>query len=370
MCEYLTDLSQQIFQNGHYFTSITETTFKHHHPTTRNTIMNIPLIFLLLFMLTACAPKIYQPGPEITAPHLTPNQYITADGVHLPYKQWLPKHGNPTAVIIAVHGFNDYSHFFAQPAEFFSQQGMACYAYDQRHFGGSPQRGLWSGAAAYVQDLGLFVRLIKQRHPDAPVYVLGESMGGAIVINAMAASSINQATGFIWVAPAVWARATMPWYQPLLLWGLAHTVPWLTLTGKGIKVRPSDNIQMLQALAKDPLFIKASRVETLYGLVDLMDAASLKAQTLEGSTLLLYGDKDDIIPKKPTYAFARQWLTNRPQHKTVAFYENGHHMLLRDLDAQLPWRDILAWIKSPAAPLPSGADQHARKVLHDDGRAD
>ncbi len=31
-------------------------------------------------------------------------------------------------------------------------------------------------------------------------------------------------------------------------------------------------------------------------------------------------------------------------------------MLLRDLQAEIVWRDIAAWLEDPAARLPSGAD--------------
>jgi hypothetical protein len=35
-------------------------------------------------------------------------------------------------------------------------------------------------------------------------------------------------------------------------------------------------------------------------------------------------------------------------------------MLLRDLQAEVVWKDIAAWIDRPNLPLPSGADGSAR----------
>jgi hypothetical protein len=40
----------------------------------------------------------------------------------------------------------------------------------------------------------------------------------------------------------------------------------------------------------------------------------------------------------------------------VAIYENGYHMLLRDLQAETVWTDIAAWIADASQPLPSGSD--------------
>ena len=318
---------------------------------------------MLLTLLQGCLPSSYKPGSAITIGQLATHQYITPDGAFLPLKQWLPPPDKTISVLIAVHGFNDYSHFFQHPGDFFMQHGIASYAYDQRGFGGSPLRGLWSGIDAYAQDLILFVELVKHKHPGLPVYLLGESMGGAIIIAAMTQAKTPPVNGLILAAPAVWARTTMPWYQQGLLWTLAHTLPWLTLTGKGIKVTPSDNIAMLRALGKDPLVIKKTRVEALYGLADLMDIAQQKANQINDKTLVLYGDKDEIIPRQPTYQFIQHFLQSQQQKKTVAFYKNGYHMLLRDLQAPVLWQDILAWIQSPLAPLPSGADKYARQTL-------
>ena len=303
-----------------------------------------PLLALLLLMSqSGCMPLTYPPGAKNTEAQLGVNTYRTEDGVGLPLRSWLPE-TEPHAVLIALHGFNDYSRFFEAPGTYFSNQGIACFAYDQRGFGSSPKRGLWAGIDTYINDLQIFVRLVKQRYPTYPVYLLGESMGGAIVITAMSRLQLPEVEGIILAAPAIWARSTMPWYQTGLLWTLAHSLPWLTLTGKGVRVTASDNINMLRAMSRDPWVIKATRVETLYGLANLMDAAFGSATSLGGNTLLLYGEKDEVIPKKPTHAFLQQLLAADTTKKTVTIYPHGYHMLLRDLQAPMVWKDIVDWI--------------------------
>lgn len=318
---------------------------------------------LLLITLSGCVPSIYPPTVKLNEPQLSEAIFHTEDGASLPLRQWLPK-PETRAVIIAVHGFNDYSRFFAMPGEYFSKQGIACFAYDQRGFGMAPQHGLWVGSDAYTKDLQAMVRLIKQRYPKQPLYLLGESMGGAIVITAMSRLDMPEVAGVILAAPALWSRSTMPWYQSSLLWMLAHSLPWLTLTGKGIHVVASDNIAMLRALGLDPWVIKATRVETLYGLTNLMDTAFSSATSLHGNILMLYGEKDDIIPKEPTYAFLQQLLKSDKEKKTVAIYQQGYHMLLRDLQAPTVWKDVVAWINARSDKLPSGADNWAQQVLN------
>ena len=319
---------------------------------------------LLLLLLAACAtPMTYPAGPRAAAPQFDRDRFIAADGAVLPFRKWLPENGAPRAVIVALHGFNDYSNFFAEPGAWLAERGVASYAYDQRGFGESPGRGLWAGEETMARDLADFVALVRARHPGLPVHVLGESMGGAVAMTAATGPTPPAADGIILSAPAVWGRAAMSWYERLALWVAAHTFPGMTLTGRGLNITPSDNVEMLRALGRDPLVIKETRVETIHGLVGLMDAALAAAPRFQARALVLYGRKDEIIPGRPTFDMVRRLPGLAAARQSFALYKDGYHMLLRDLQAETVWRDILAWIGDAAAPLPSGADGEARTVL-------
>lgn len=319
-------------------------------------IKNIPvsgIIAVVLLVVSACSPLEHPPGKQIGEPKLEKDRYIAADGSMLPVRSWLPKNSPSRAVLVALHGFNDYSNFFASPGEYLSAHGIVCYSYDQRGFGGAPGRGFWSGIEAYTNDLSGFVQEIRTRHPGVPLYVLGESMGGAVAIVAMTGSKPPDVDGVILVAPAVWGRKTMPWYQRWLLAVAAHVFPWLELTGKGMKISPSDNIEMLRSLARDPLVIKTTRADTLYGLTNLMDEALSRAEELHVPTLVQYGANDQVIPKKPLLLM----LEKMQKDTRRVFYEHGYHMLLRDTQGEKPLADIVAWITDHNNPLPYGTDK-------------
>ncbi|HIJ89037.1 MAG TPA: alpha/beta hydrolase [Desulfuromonadales bacterium] len=319
------------------------------------------LIAVTLLTLSACSPLVNHPGPQITVPKIDHEHFIAADGALLPLRRWLPIDAPATALVIALHGFNDYSNAFASSGSYLSSRGIGCYAYDQRGFGGAPGRGLWSGTEAYSGDLAAFVAVVRTLHPNVPLYLMGESMGGAVTIVTMTGSHPPGVDGVILVAPAVWGRDTMPWYQRWLLAVTAHTVPWLELTGKGLKIRPSDNIEMLRGLGRDPLVIKATRIDTMHGLTNLMDSALVRAQHLRVPTLVQYGEHDQVIPQQPTLLM----LEKMPAATKKAFYRNGYHMLLRDLQGEKPLADIVAWITDHNQPLPYGSDtwQGAGKKL-------
>jgi len=300
--------------------------------------------------LAACSPRVNNPGPPLRPPQLATDHFTAADGAVLPVRSWLPRAAPVKAVVVALHGFNDYSNSFVAAGNFLSRQGIACYAYDQRGFGRAPGSGLWAGVTAYSNDLTAFVYEVRKQQPGLPLYLLGESMGGAVTIVALTGGTPPPVDGVILVAPAVWGRETMPWYQRWLLAVGARTLPWLKLTGDGLNIVPSDNIEMRRALSRDPLVIRATRIDCMYGLTNLMDAALLNAGKLQLPTLILYGKKDQIIPREPTF----RMLATMPKTTRTAFYENGYHMLLRDLQGEKPLTDIAAWITDHDSRLPYG----------------
>ena len=346
-------------------------------------IGSIWLLLAILLFWSGCAPTIDDearlagigtpraaPEPK-PVPGFTRDGFVTADGQGLPLRSWLPS-GEVKAVILALHGFNDYSNAFEGPGASWAEHGIATYAYDQRGFGAAPERGLWAGRAALAADAATAAQTLRRIYPGVPLYLLGDSMGGAVAVVAMTGESGARAPdvdGVVLSAPAVWGRATMEIMPRLALWAGVRLMPELTLTGRGLKIKPSDNIEMLRALSRDPLVIKATRVDTIYGLVDLMDAALASAPHLDVPLLVMYGGKDEIVPREPLRRFVASLPPECRRRARFAWYEDGYHMLLRDLEGPLVIADVASWVQHPTAPLPSGADNGAAQAfLNDAGR--
>jgi len=304
-------------------------------------------LFCCLVLLSACAPQFTSPhSPPLAEPQLKATSFISFDGTELDLRTWLPGGGmdDTRFIFIAVHGFNDYSNFIKYPAQYFTQNRIAVYAYDQRGFGNTPVRGRWSSRETMARDLKTLVRLVAQKYPAMPIFLLGHSMGGALIIKAMSGENHPGVAGAILVAPAVWARSTIPFYQKGGLWVMAHTIPWYRVTGQILKRTACSNIEVLREQGRDPLVIKETRFDTIYGLQSLMDAAYAAADHFSLKTLVLYGENDEIIPQKPVLAAFQRFPTESDDQKKIILYENGYHMLLRDLQAENVMRDIVAWV--------------------------
>ena len=283
-------------------------------------------------------------GPVKIEPRLTTDAVIAADGYRLPLRRWTPEPGVPTrAVILALHGFNDYSKSFDGPGGYFAGRGVAMYAYDQRGFGATRDPGVWAGGDTLAADARAVLKLLVKAHPGSPVFLMGESMGGAAAVLALTSGEPLPVRGVVLSAPAVWGFETMDFWPRTALKLANAALPGMVATAPPeLNIRPSDNIAMLRALADDPLVIKGARVDALHGLTEMMGAALAALPRLDLPTLALYGAHEQVLPPEPV-AKARALLAANPK-ATVKVYPDGWHMLLRDLQAARVWEDAAAWI--------------------------
>jgi alpha-beta hydrolase superfamily lysophospholipase len=321
----------------------------------------VRVLLLALLALAACEPRTQRIGPPIDQPQFTDNVFHTADGAKLPVRMWVQWHGDtsrkPLGIILALHGFNDHSGGLALPGSGLSRRGYRVYAYDQRGFGASPQHGVWPGSEQLISDLKTATRLLKARFPDEPLYLLGESMGGAVIMAASVEADPPMADGMILVSPAIWGLQTQSNFNRNVLELVGHAVPWMTVIPRGLVVRASSSNRALIAMARDPLVIKETRIDSAYGLVDLMTRAyAATAQLKFPRTLILFGAQEAIISRSAVSLMLKRLPNLSPDKLRVALYPKGYHLLLRDWDAITVYDDIAAWIKDPSAPLPSGAD--------------
>jgi len=210
-----------------------------------------------------------------------------------------------------------------------------------------------------VDDLLTACALIRTRHPTAILVVAGESMGGAVAICAFASDRPPTADRLVLFSPAVWGWSDQSIPENVTLWLAAHTMPetkleppsWLTR-----KIRATDNIEILRRMSRDRNLIFDTRIDTIYGLVGLMQDAQDQIGRVRIPMLYQYGANDDIIP----LSAAKHAVRKIGPSARSAFYAENYHLLNRDIHRERPLGDALAFMRDASAPLPSGAP----RVLH------
>jgi len=312
---------------------------------------------LSLAPLCACAPTVQlagQPGASFAGPCLEADDFVSFDGARLATQTWAPRGEAPWAVVIAVHGMDDYSNAFHIAGPAWAADGILTIAYDQRGFGRSPGRGVWAGQAVMAHDLDVLVRLARARYPQATIAVVGESMGASVAIAAFAGPDPPPADRLVLVSPAVWGWTSQPLAYRAALWLVAHVDGPAVISPPSFltdHIRASDNVPELIRMGRDRLMIWGARTDTLYGLVGLMQTGADQIGATRAATLVMVGAHDQIIPKTAIRDAVRRL---RPDQRS-AYYAHGWHLLLVDRQAPVVFGDVESFLRDPTAPLPSAA---------------
>jgi alpha-beta hydrolase superfamily lysophospholipase len=279
---------------------------------------------------------------------------LAHDGARLGLTVWSPAPGTPPDhVIVGIHGMNNYAGEFRLAAPEWAAQGRVVYAYDQRGFGRSVNRGLWPVEELMREDLRTATRLARARHPGATLTVIAISMGAAVAITAFASPRPPEADRLILSGPGLrgWG-ALSPAFR--------GTLKLMTALSPGLVVRPpalvkprmSDNAAFICLQDADPLHAKENRVDQLAGAVTLMERAHEAAARLPEAlpVLAAYGAHDRVVPPVGPRRTGKRF----PSHVRTVYYPDGYHILLSDNQRGKVIADYAAFMDNPSAPLPSG----------------
>lgn len=297
---------------------------------------NLAPVFLVAALLGCSAGgPLEAPGPR----EGNSDGLQAADGTTLAVSRWPA--ARPEAVLIAVHGYGDYGpSTFARAAQYWADAGITTIAYDQRGFGRNQSRGYWPGAEALVNDLRGVVGQVRAQQRCLPVMVLGHSMGGGV---ALAAAPDLEVDGLILAAPAIWGGTEFNPLHRIAAWTAASLVPERRFTGEGVvKIQASDNIDMLRGLGRDPLYLRPPSAREIWGLVRVTDLAATASARVQQPSLLLLGAKDQILPQAAVLRVYDR--LSGPGEEII--YEDGWHLLFRDLQAERVWRDVRDWVRA------------------------
>ena len=287
---------------------------------------------------------------ELTQDMITKDEYLK-DYI-FNFKHWGVREKS-AAIILAIHGYNDHSGSFKIPANFFQKFNIYTTAFDLRGFGRNEDLGEWYPLSYHINDIKEKVLNLKKENPSKDIFLMGESMGGAILISLLNLEKNLPIEGVILIAPAIWNFTERNFFKSLSLNLLSKIFPNLSLSGKGvIKIKASNNQKMLKELSEDPFFVHKPKIKSLHGVVELMDKsyndAILFFKKPPYKTLLLIPIIDDIVPRKPLIELLREPEINDNLGKMIdlAVYKSSYHMILRDINSELILRQIKDWTKN------------------------
>ena len=270
---------------------------------------------------------------------------VSADQTCLFYRYW-PAAVSGNRVLLVLHGIGYHSGPYNVIADALNPHGIDVYGLDARGHGLScGRRGYLGTPAQTSEDVSAMIRFLKQQRPSAQLYLLGESMGGALALDYIKDST--DVGGLILLAPAlnvnsaqVFRLGNLP-LLPYFLFARRH--PAISLVGKRLKESSRDPRWMADRRT-DPLAYK----KVSFGYLGDIKALVKNWQTqiaprIRIPTLIIQGEQDRIVSRKDCKKFSQQLAA---PDKTFKTYSGVRHTTLWDPETPVILDAVRQWIEA------------------------
>jgi lysophospholipase len=272
--------------------------------------------------------------------------YSGVQGVNLYYRGWIP--ADCRALIILIHGAGEHSGRYSHVGEECLRRQIALIAPDLRGFGQSEgARGHINRFQDYLDDLESLITLLQVRYPSLPLFLLGHSLGGLIVIR-YGQQYPGKVNGAVLSSPALGLRIHVPY--PLKK--MAEFISWIT---PNLSVEPLKWNEMLRKLSwlrpilpdrnseilHDPSFTIQYTPRWFTEFLLNGFAALSEAAKFQFPTLCLSGQQDPLIDPGLIQQFFDSITT---RDKAYVKFADGRHRPLHEHYKDQAVNNIFQWL--------------------------
>jgi acylglycerol lipase len=263
-----------------------------------------------------------------------------------PCLRWSPADTAPQAAILCVHGLGLHNGSYTEFGKRMSKLGYVVYAVDMRGFGSykdaqGREQVDFDGCLA---DIKATLKVLHRAHPTLPVYLLGESMGGAIVIHATAAfpdlvdgtvSSVPSGSRF------KQSKSALSVAMHALEGGLNKQFD----VGSGVINQATEKPELREAWGNDPLNRLNLSPRELMIFQNFMDHNHNVAPLIKTTpVLVVQGCKDKLVKPEGTVQLFNELGT---QDRRIQLVQNGEHLIFEEgqasdaaLDSLTNWLEL------------------------------
>lgn len=281
----------------------------------------------------------------MTAQAPTEGRFAGAGGARLFRQAWRPE-GPARAVLVNLHGLGDHSGLYPTVVDHFTARGMVVHAFDLRGNGRSPgQRAYIARWDLFREDLRRFLELVRREERDLPLFLLGNSLGGLIVLE-YALWHPEGIRGVIAASPPLGALGVP---APLLAMGriMSRVLPRFALrTGMDLDGLARDPT-VVQTVLSDPLFHRWGTARLSTEVAAAIERVQAGAPRFPLPVLVLHGSADRMVLPDGSRKFSAR--VGHPDHRLLE-YPGGFHVLFADLDRERVLTDVEQWVMARLRP--------------------
>jgi acylglycerol lipase len=267
--------------------------------------------------------------------------FKTNDGLNLYEQRWQPGK-QPKAVIVIIHGYAEHSGRHVHVADYLVNHGYTVETFDLRSHGRSEGKNTHIRSFdEFLSDVDLFLKRVKERHPNKNLFLLGHSMGGTIAV--------------------LFAITRKPDLKGIILTGATLKIsdeisPFLvrisSILGKLVPKLPTIKIDC-NAISRDPEVVKKYDNDPLVyrgGIpartgAEFTRATKLIQKQMEFVTLpllILSGTADRLSDPEGSKQLYEQ---AQSKDKTLKLYDGFYHEILNEPEKKKVLADIVEWLE-------------------------
>lgn len=257
------------------------------------------------------------------------------------------------AKLIFVHGFSDHVGRYYELFPNLASRGIQVFGWDQRGWGRSAakpaERGLTGPTPRVIADVAAFIR-DKLPSPDAPVFVMGHSMGGGQVLTLASDPQYHDLVGEVrgWLLESPFIAFTPgeePGFLKVFFGKLAsRLLPRQQLVNE----IPAENLTrdraVQQSIRDDEMMHNTGTLEGLAGMLERTDALAHGKMRLSPNVKSLWlghGTED----KTTCFNASKKWFSTQSiEDGTHKPYEGAYHQLHADLCKEEFFKDVGDWV--------------------------
>ncbi len=264
-------------------------------------------------------------------------------GVELFYR-WDPV-TDPKGAVVIVHGLAEHSGRYAHVVAALNAAGYSCMGVDLRGHGRSSGRRVFLRRfSEYVDDVQRAVRALRRREPEAPLFVIGHSMGGVVAL-LYAIEHGPTLAGVVLSAPGLRAKIPVPPWKDAL--GRLMSKVWPTLAiPTGIPPRDvSRDPEVVRAYEADPLVTKKATARWYTEFLGAQDEALRGAPTVTVPALVLAPLGDRVVDPE---CYHQVHAALGSKDKTLKLYPGLFHEVFNEPEKDEALAVVTAWLDGHA----------------------